>query len=120
MVWNGERGDQSADIPRKLIMRELVPVAIAMFLDPRAYGRQELRHTAPTIGGERVYSHPLTGDWFASAEASARGKQIVAFDGWWDETVIEMNGKRYKPYVPKLASLTRLLPAAAADPSRYF
>ena len=98
-VWNGKNGAESDKVPRKLIMRELTPVVLAMFLDPWAYGRQRTRYHAPTVDGssERIYSDPLSSNAFARAEASAPGKQVCSFDGFYDETVIESCGKRFKP-----------------------
>ena len=101
-VWNGKKGDESALVPRKLVMRELDAVMLAMFLDPRAYGRQRTRHFAPTArtasgDEERVYSHALTSDCYWRAEASAPGKQIVSADLFYDATVVMHNGNTYKP-----------------------
>lgn len=103
-VWNGVL-DSEDTVPRKIVLRELVPVVLATYLAPSAYGRQRTRYHAPTVGGEgteRIYSDPLTSDYFRRAEASVTVglricKQIVSFDLFYDETVIESNGKRYKP-----------------------
>ena len=100
-VWNGKFKADSAHEPCHMVMRELDAVALAAFLDPHAYGRQRTRWYAPTTadGTERVYADPMSSDWFRDAEASAPGKQVVSIDLFYDETVIESSGKRYKPYV---------------------
>ena len=99
--WNGQHHDASEQVPCTLVMRELVAVALAAFLDPHAYGRQRTRHHAPTTAsGERIYAHTTTGEFFRRAEANVGDdKQLVSFDMFYDETVIESNGKRYKPFV---------------------
>ena len=49
-------------------------------------------------GGERVDSRPLSGTCFRRVEKGVGpGKQAVSFDLFYDETVIESSGKRYKP-----------------------
>ena len=106
-VWNGKMGEESGMMGMKLVMRELTPVVLAMYLDPHAYGRQRTRFHEPSSDGERVFSDPLTSNWFKRAEASAKNKQIVSFDGFFDETVIQSNGKRYKPCIAKSQTLPR-------------
>ena len=50
-VWNGVHGAGSAMVTRELYMRELVPLMLAMYLDPHMYGRMRTRYHAPTVGG---------------------------------------------------------------------
>ena len=50
----------------------------------------------------RIFSDPLTSEYFRRAEESVTigetiRKQIVSYDLFWDETVIESSRKRYKP-----------------------
>jgi len=60
------------------VMRELIPVVLASYLDPHAYGRQRTCYYAPTVGGagtERIYAGPLTSECFRRAQESVPGKQ---------------------------------------------
>jgi len=83
------------------------------------------------VGGERVYTDALSGDWFRRAEASVSStrklaggtvetvvnKQVISFDLFYDETVIESNGKRYKPCAPTRLCLTHDTPHSRPSPA---
>ena len=115
--WTGETGEPESC---HVVMRELIPVVLASYLDPHAYGRQRTCYYAPTVGGagtERIYAGPLTSECFRRAQESVPGKQAVSIDGFYDETVIESNGKRYKPCATATLQPLGAVASASARPS---